>query len=175
MSKVKKLVLAGVFLAFAMLLPLLTGQIQSFGKLLAPMHLPVLLAGFVLGPWYGLAIGFIAPILRSLIFTMPSLYPIAVAMAFELAAYGAFSGLLYRAFPRKTIYIYLSLVLSMLIGRAVYGTAMLLISGLAGAPYTFSMFMTAAFVESWIGIALQIVIIPPLVLLLKKAKLCDSL
>ncbi|HBS93966.1 MAG TPA: ECF transporter S component, partial [Firmicutes bacterium] len=48
MNSTKKLVLAGLFLALGLALPFLTGQIPNIGKMLLPMHLPVLIAGFVL-------------------------------------------------------------------------------------------------------------------------------
>lgn len=53
----KKLVLAALFLALAYLLPFLTGQIPEIGSMLLPMHLPVLICGFVCGGPYGLAGG----------------------------------------------------------------------------------------------------------------------
>ena len=95
-NNTKKLVYSALFLALALVLPFLTGQIQTFGQMLAPMHLPVLLCGFVCGPVWGLAVGAVAPLLRSLLFSMPPMFPTAVAMAFELAAYGLFTGLFYR-------------------------------------------------------------------------------
>ncbi len=95
-NNTKKLVYSALFLALALVLPFLTGQIQTFGQMLAPMHLPVLLCGFVCGPVWGLAVGAVAPLLRSLLFGMPPMFPTAVAMAFELAAYGLFTGLFYR-------------------------------------------------------------------------------
>ena len=98
---VKKLIYSAVFLALCMVLPFLTGQIPQIGQALSPMHIPVLLCGFVCGwPW-GLAVGFIAPLLRSLIFQMPPMWPGAVAMAFELAAYGFTSGILFKVLPSK--------------------------------------------------------------------------
>ena len=50
---IKKIVLAGLFLALGLVMPLITGQIPSLGNALLPMHIPVLLAGFVLGGPYG--------------------------------------------------------------------------------------------------------------------------
>ena len=60
-NNTKKLVYSALFLALALVLPFLTGQIQTFGQMLAPMHLPVLLCGFVCGPVWGLAVGAVAP------------------------------------------------------------------------------------------------------------------
>lgn len=78
------LVLAALFLALGLLLPFVTGQIAAFGSWFLPMHLPVLLCGFVCGWPYGLAVGFVVPLLRSFLFGMPPMMPTAVAMAFEL-------------------------------------------------------------------------------------------
>ena len=75
-----ELVLGALFLALALVLPFLTGQIPEIGSMLCPMHLPVLICGFVCGwPW-GLAVGFIAPLLRSLTLGMPPLFPTAICM-----------------------------------------------------------------------------------------------
>lgn len=118
--RVLKLTYSALYLAIALVLPFLTGQIPQIGSMLCPMHIPALLCGFVCGwPW-GLAVGFISPLLRSVLFGMPDMFPTAVAMAFELAAYGAASGLLYRVLPKKIGSIYAALVLSMIAGRLVW-------------------------------------------------------
>ena len=95
-SPARSIVLAALFLALAFVLPMVTGHVPQVGNMLCPMHFPILLCGFVLGGPWGLAVGFAAPLLRSVLFGMPPLYPIALSMAFELAAYGAVSGWLYR-------------------------------------------------------------------------------
>ena len=95
-SPMRQLVLAALFLALAFVLPLLTGQVPKVGNMLCPMHFPVLLCGFVLGGPWGLAVGFAAPLLRSVLFGMPPMFPVAISMAFELATYGLVSGLLWR-------------------------------------------------------------------------------
>ena len=67
-QSVKLLTLSGLFLALGLLLPFLTGQIPNIGKMMLPMHIPVLLAGFVCGWPYGLVVGLICPLLRSVTF-----------------------------------------------------------------------------------------------------------
>ncbi|HZJ77187.1 MAG TPA: ECF transporter S component [Clostridia bacterium] len=166
----KKLVFASLFMALALLLPLITGQIQSVGSMLLPMHIPILLCGFICGPKYGLAVGSMSPILRSVIFTMPPMYPVAVAMAFELAAYGFFSGFFNKSLPKKNYAIYVNLVLSMLIGRVVWGLAMLIMLGVDSTPFTWGMFATGAFMQALPGIAIQIVLIPPIVMIHRKTQ-----
>lgn len=41
-----RLVLAAMFLALALVLPFITGQLPQIGNALCPMHFPVLLCGF---------------------------------------------------------------------------------------------------------------------------------
>lgn len=171
-STTKKITFAGMFLALALLLPFLTGQIPQIGNALSPMHIPVLLCGFVCGGPIGLFVGFIAPLLRYMLFGMPPIFPAGIAMAFELAIYGLAAGLFYKILPKKIPYIYVSLILSMVIGRVVWGAAMFAISLLAtDIQFGFSAFLAGAFIKALPGIILHIVLIPVIVIALKKAKL----
>ena len=171
-SPVLKLVFSGVFLALCMVLPFLTGQIPEIGSRLSPMHIPVLLCGFVCGWPYGLAVGLIAPLMRTLIFGSPPMFPpIAPAMAFELAAYGLLAGLLYKRLPKKAPFIYITLITSMLAGRAVWGGAAYVLFGARGIPFGFSAFIAGAFIDAVPGIILHIILIPALVAALKRARL----
>lgn len=169
--KVRKLAFSALYLAIALVLPFLTGQIPEIGSMLCPMHIPVLLCGFMCGwPW-GLAVGFIAPLLRSLTLGMPPMFPTGIAMAFELAAYGAVSGVAYRLLPHKKAYVYVALVIAMVCGRVVWGVVRYLIAGLQSTSFTLEAFWAGAITTAIPGIILHIVLIPPLVMLLKRAKL----
>lgn len=170
-STTKKITFAGMSLALAFLLPYLIGQIPDIGRALSPMHIPVLICGFICGGPYGLIVGFIAPLLSSIDGT-PPIFPTGTAMAFELAAYGLASGLLYKLLPKKTPYIYVSLVLSMLIGRVVWGITMFVIA-LFAADIQFGLpaFLAGAFIKAVPGIILHIVLIPVIIMALKRARL----
>ena len=169
--QIRKLTYAALFLALALVLPFLTGQIPQIGSALSPMHIPVLLCGFLVGwPW-GLAVGFIAPLLRSVIFGMPVMVPGAVAMAFELAVYGLGSGILYRLLPKKKWSIYVTLIVAMLAGRVVWGIARLIIAGLSGNSFTWALFLAGAFTNAVPGIILHIILIPVIVMVLERAGL----
>lgn len=166
-----KLVYAAVCLALAMLLPLLTGQIQQIGNALCPMHIPVILCGFLCGWPYGLIVGFIAPILRFFVFGMPPLMPMGIAMAFELAAYGCISGFLYRQLPKTNFNIYISLVTAMLAGRVIWGIARLVLAGIQADTFPLSAFVAGAVTNAIPGIILHIILIPAIIMALKKAGL----
>ena len=72
---IRRMVSAAVCLALCMVLPFLTGQIPQVGSALSPMHIPVLLAGFLCGPWWAMAVGAVAPLLRFALFGMPPHLP----------------------------------------------------------------------------------------------------
>lgn len=168
---VKNLTLSAMFLALCMILPFITGGVPQIGNAISPMHIPVLICGFVCGWQYGAAVGFIAPLMRSLLFSMPPMYPKAVSMAFELAAYGLLCGLLYKAFPKKNVYIYPALIISMLGGRAVWGIARYIMAGLDGSEFSMAMFVAGAFTQAVPAIICHILLVPPVVMAFKKTKL----
>ena len=169
-NKLLKLIYAALMLALAYVMPFLTGQIPEIGAMLCPMHIPVLLCGFICGwPW-GLAVGFVAPLLRSLTLGMPPLFPTAVCMAFELATYGAIAGLMHKLLPKKKPYIYCSLITAMLAGRLVWGAAMFICLGISGKGFTFAKFISGAVLEAVPGIIVQIVLIPIIVMVLDNPK-----
>ena len=165
----KSLVTAAVCLALCLVLPFLTGQIPQIGSALSPMHIPVLLAGFLCGPWWAAAAGAIAPLLRFFLFHSPALYPTGIAMCFELATYGLISGLLYQRLSKRPVNIYVSLIAAMLAGRVVWGVARVILSSVSGELFTWEMFMAGAFLKAIPGIAVQIVLVPLLVMALKRA------
>ena len=167
-TNVKKLILAALFLAMALVLPFLTGQIPEVGSMLCPMHIPALLCGFFCGwPW-GLMVGFVAPVLRSVTFGMPPMFPVAICMAFELATYGAVSGALYQKLPKKKSSIYVALLVAMVVGRLVWGAAQFVCLGLTGSSFTMSAFWAGAVASAIPGIIVQIILIPILVMALER-------
>ena len=168
-NRILKLVLSAICLALCLVLPFLTGQIPEIGSMLSPMHIPVLLCGFISGPFWACMIGLIAPVLRFALFGMPPLFPTGVAMCCELAVYGALSGILYRKLPKKTVNIYISLIAAMLLGRIAWGVVRLLLSGITGSAFTWAAFMAGAFTSAIPGIVVHIVLIPILVLALQRA------
>jgi len=182
----KKLTLSAMFLALCFVLPYLTGNNYQLGSMLLLMHIPVLLCGFACGWSWGLAVGFIAPLLRSLLVGAPPMPNTAVPMAFELAAYGLFAGLFYHWLSnasfklfgspsekaKTAVALYGSLILAMLLGRVVWGLAKFAFISLfiPDGVFTMAMFISGAFVVAWPGILVQLVIIPPIVLALKRLR-----
>ena len=169
-TRTQKLCAAAVCLALALLLPFLTGQMQSLGNARCLMHLPVLLCGYICGGVWGLCVGLAAPLLRFALFGMPPVYPLGLSMAFELGCYGLVAGLLYRRLPKTTAMLYVSLLTAMLSGRLVWGLARYVFAGLDGSSFPLSVFLAGAFTNALPGIILQLILIPLLVTALNRKK-----
>ena len=168
--RIRTLVFAAMCLALAMVLPFLTGQIPKIGQALSPMHIPALLCGFICGPVWGLIVGFISPLLRSQIFGMPPL-AVALPMAFEMAAYGFTAGILYKLLPKKIPYVYVSLIGAMVVGRIVWGIVKWTVAVVNAGSFGFAAFIAGAVTGSIPGIICHIILIPLIVIALRRAKL----
>ena len=159
-------------LALALVLPFVTGAIPEIGGMLCPMHLPAFLLGIIVGPYVGGALAFLSPILRSLIFGAPLLFPRAFAMAFELMAYAFVFGLLYKLLSKKMPMLYLSLASAMLVGRVVGGVVKFILfkTGAMGS-YSMALFISGYFTETLPGVIVQLLVVPPLIIALRRAKI----
>ncbi len=178
--KIRKICVAALFLVLGWLLPLITGRIPTIGKMLCPMHIPVMLCGYILGGWYGLLIGLITPITRFVIFGMPTIYPTGLCMMFELGTYGLVSGFLYSILYKKAklnnlFSILVSLVVAMLVGRIVWAISRYLCGMFDHNYFTWKMFLMGGFVNAWAGIVLQLLLIPSIVLIISKIDLIKKL
>ena len=171
-ENVKYLALAAMFLAIGLVLPFFTGQIPQIGNMLLPMHIPVLLCGLICGWKYGAVVGFFMPLLRSLVFGMPVLYPMAIGMACELMTYGLVIGFLYgRSRWKCIIALYRCLIISMLSGRIVWGLSQMVLLGVGRDGFTYQAFLAGAFLNAIPGILIQLVLIPSVMVLLNRTGL----
>lgn len=164
----QNLVISAMLMAIGMALPFFTGQIPQIGNMLLPMHLPVLVCGLVCGWQYGGVVGLLLPVFRYVLFGMPPM-PNCIAMAFELAAYGAIAGFLYsRSKWQCIVALYRSLIAAMLGGRIIWGIVRILMIGASKEAFTWRMFMAGAFFNAIPGIILQLSFIPALMIALDR-------
>ena len=180
-KKIYRLTITGILLAVGLILPFLTGQIQAVAKVISPLHIPVLICGLCCGWKWGLGLGIVLPLLRSLLFGMPPFPASALPMAFELAAYGLFTGLIYAAILKKSPggnhlpKILAALIPAMILGRLVGGAAkaLFIAVGVIGSksPYTFAAFFTGYFASTAVGALIHIILVPAVVLALERAGL----
>ena len=170
------LALTSMFLAIGLILPFLTGQIRQVGNMLLPMHIPVILCGLLCGWRYGLIVGCIMPILRSMLFGMPVMFPSAIAMSFELMTYGGMVGFLYqRSCWQCILALYRCMLIAMVSGRIVWGLVQMFILGIGANGFTFEAFLAGAIFNAIPGIVLQLVLIPMIMLVLKRTGLVPKL
>ena len=170
MTTVKKSIITAVCIALCVVLPQAFHAIPNAGSIYLPMHIPVLLCGLICGWQYGLVVGLIVPVLRSMMFGMPPMFPTATAMAFELMTYGFLAGFLYEHSRWQCVKaLYRCLVLAMIGGRIVWGAAMMILLGVSGGAFTFQAFLAGALLNAVPGIALQLVLIPVIMVSLDKA------
>ena len=171
-QKTKDLVFAALCVALGLIVPQVfhlipfVGAVPNLGGVFLPMHIPVLLCGFLCGWKYGAVCGAVVPFLSSIATGMPVMWPQGVSMIFELAVYGLVTGLLYRGMRRN---IYVSLVAAMVAGRLVSGVAKAVFFGMASKPFGMTAFISGAFTTAIPGIILQLVLLPVLVAALERA------
>ena len=128
------------------------------------MHSPVILCGLICGAKYGLALGAVLPVFRSVTVGMPPIYPNALWMSAELATYGFVIGALYFSFNKKQLWwLYCSLIISMICGRITWGIAKSVLLGISGKTFTFHAFIVQGIADALPGIILQLILIPIIV------------
>lgn len=170
MKSTKNIVLTALFIAIGVVLPQAFHAIPNAGSIFLPMHIPVLMSGYAVGPVFGLICGVLTPLLSHLIFGMPPA-PILPSMLCELACYGLMSGLLNRVIKteNKLMKNYLVLIGAMICGRAFYGILNALI--FKAGSYSLSAWLSAALITALPGIIIQLILIPALITRLQKANL----
>jgi predicted membrane protein len=171
-ESIKKMVLTAMFLAIGLVLPFFTGQIPQIGSMLLPMHIPVFLCALIVGEKWAAPMAFILPLMRSMLFGMPPMYPTAIGMAFELATYAFAAGYLYgHSKWQCSIALLRCLVIAMVAGRVVWGIVQTILLGLGGNTFTMQAFMAGALFKAIPGIILQLILIPAVMIALNRTKL----
>ncbi len=170
-SETIKISIGAMLTALSIILPQifhLTG-IPQVGSVFLPMHIPVLLSGFIIGPVYASIIGAVAPFISHLLTNMPASARLPF-MIIELLFYGLTSGLFYHTFKlkNKKFGTVISLCLSMSAGRLAYALSLFIASEFFGITCGGAVAAATATVTGIYGIVLQLVAIPPIVYALKK-------
>lgn len=183
-QRVYAMVITAMLLGLGMLVPYLTGRMPEIGKFFSPIHIPILICGLTCGWKWAVGLGLALPLINSALFHMPPFPTKAVPMVFELMAYGLTAGLCYAAFLRRKgaenhwPYLVISLFIAMVLGRFVGGAA-------KGVLFTFilpdqqsytvsaffAMLFADYFVGTAVGAAIHLLLIPPIVMAVEKAKL----
>ena len=170
-KSVTSLVYAAMLTAIAIVFPQIfhfTG-IPNAGQMFLPMHIPILVCGLWLGPFYGGAAGLIAPLVSCLLTQMPAPAKMPFMMI-ELAVYGMICGICYRMTPigKMRFGTHFSLWIGMVFGRCVYALTLTVATYLLGLKAGNALAVVSSTLTGIIGIVIQLIIVPPLVRLLEK-------
>lgn len=174
MTSTKKLTFASVCLLCCFALPMLTAGNEKVASMLCLMHAPVMVCGMMCGAPWGVAVGMTAPILRSLMLYSPAMYPDAVAMAFEMGVYGFVCGLETNDPRREPTKIYIDLILAMIAGRVMWCVVMCLFALISDVTVTLPL-LKDSILNTWPGVALQLIALPPLIVFLQMAYYPDDI
>lgn len=161
----KELVLSGLLLGSGIILPMIFHMFGMTGPIALPMHIPVLIGGFLLSPQLSLFLGIITPVISSLMTGMPVMFPMAIIMAFELGTYGLTASLSTRKLKLSPIP---SLIISMIAGRIAAGLTVAVLVQLFGLNMNPLMFVKGAIITGIPGIIIQLIFIPSLIFAVKK-------
>ncbi|WP_018963671.1 ECF transporter S component [Coprothermobacter platensis] len=164
---IRNITLTALLIAIGILLPVVFHMVSLGGPMFLPMHLPVIIAGFLL-PWqFAALVGAVTPLLSSFLTGMPPM-PGALTMVAELTTYAIVTSLLYRHLRKG---IYGSMILAMVSGRLVSIIAnWALLTLVLGQPFKITSFLYTMFAVGLPGIVFQLIVIPPLVTLILHAE-----
>lgn len=161
LTQTRRLIFVLSFIALSVATPMVAhffGGVAA-GRLFLPMHFFVLSAGLLLGWQAGLAVGILTPLISFSLTAMP----LAIVLPFisiELASYGFFAGFLQERFKN----VLLSLVGAMILGRAFLWLGIVILP----TKLIANQYLIGAVQSGWRGIALQILLVPVIVLVIQK-------
>lgn len=167
----KDLVFTGLLLALGLVTPMAFHLFGGTGPVFLPMHIPVLIGGFILPPFLALLLGIVTPLVSSALTGMPVLFPMGVIMLFELGIYGLVASLASRKLRLSPIP---SLIIAMIAGRVVAGIVVFVLSSGFGVQMNAVTFVKGAIVTGLPGIAIQLVIVPALIYALSKVNIISD-
>ena len=159
----RDIVIGAIFSGLGVVFPILFHLI-GLGSVFLPMFLPVVTAGFLVSFPVAVSVGLITPLFSSVITGMPPIFPpVAPIMCIELSILAGCASLFYKKFNWN---IWTSLIVAIVISRAVYLFIILLVVPLLKLPP--GILTIAAGVSGIPGIVLQIIVVPPAVKLIEK-------
>lgn len=165
--KTKDLVITGLMIALGIVIPMVFHLFGGTGPVFLPMHIPVLLGGFLLPPQFAILLGIVTPLLSSVLTGMPVMFPMGIIMAFELGFYSLTASIVFRKFKLSIIP---SLIISMIAGRIVAGIVVFILASVFGLKMNAIAFVKGAVITGVPGIIIQIILIPALLYALKIVK-----
>ncbi|KNF07940.1 hypothetical protein CLPU_11c01090 [Gottschalkia purinilytica] len=163
----KDLVLTGILLGLGLIIPMVFHLFGGTGPIFLPMHISVLIGGFLLPPYFALVLGIATPLLSSVVTGMPPIFPIGIIMMAELGSYGLITSLISKKFETLVIP---SLVTAQVVGRIVAGITVFILSTFFGVKMNPIIFVKGSIITGIPGILIQLILIPTLIYTIKITK-----
>lgn len=158
LSKARELSLAGLLGALGLLLPIGFHALGWGGKIFLPMHLPILVGGFLLNASIAGSLGLIVPLLSAVLTGMPPLAPpVAPLMAIELLIKGSVASFAYR---RLRLPLAAALLLALISDWLVLALAAFGLAEFFRIEDSPLIYVGGAIALSWPGTVLQAAIAP---------------
>lgn len=161
----KEIVLSGLLLASGIILPMVFHLLGMTGPIVLPMHIPVLIGGFLLPPSLAFLLGVITPVISGLLTGMPVMFPMAIIMAVELGVYGLIASLMANKLKFTSIP---SLIISMIAGRIAAGLTVAVLVQLFSVKMPPFLYVKGAIITGLPGIIIQLIFIPPLIFAIRR-------
>lgn len=172
----RDVLVASLFAALGVVTPILF-HLVGLGKVFLPMHLPILIVGFLVSPVIATAVGFVTPWVSSFLTGMPPL-PTAALMSIELPVLAAVASICHctlgkkfrkASWSGKIIVVWGSTVIA-IVARIAVDLFLLakVVAPMLQLPV--GSFGAAAVVAGLPGIALQLVIAPTVVLAIERER-----
>ena len=138
---------------------------QPGGVQLLPMYLPVLVGGCLLGSKWAIVVGALSPVVSLAITSMigeamPAL-PRLPFMVAELAVFAVVSGLFSKKIYENGLWAFPAVILAQLAGRAVFLGLVAIFQNIV--PFTVPM-IWSQILTGWVGLAIQAVLVPLLII-----------
>jgi hypothetical protein len=167
----KKMVLTMGLIVASILLPQVFHSFGMAGPIFLPMHIPVLLTGYLLGPKCGIVAGMLSPIISTYLTGMPAQFPMMPIMVFELGTYGFVSGLLSKHTKLPSL---VNLFITMIAGRISYAIIYTAIKTFLLPTISENISAWGAFVTGLPGIAIQLIVVTLVIAIMKKRGISDD-
>ncbi len=157
--------IGGLFGALGVAIPMLFHAV-GLGKAFLPMHLPILVCGFLVSLPAAFAVGVVTPIASSALTGMPPLIPTALLMTLELAALAVTAGICYRVLRLPTV---VSVILALISARVVGALELLALAPLMNLKACLTMYLTQSVLMSLPGLVLQLIAAPLVIAAINRA------
>lgn len=133
----------------------------SGGMVWMPMYFPVLIAGCLLGIWWGLGVGVLSPIVSYLITSlltnpMPALTRLPF-MIVELAVFASVTGIFSKQIARNKWFAFPAVLIAQISGRAVFMALVAIFQNVSGLSVSL---VWSQIQIGFVGLILQALIVP---------------